>query len=163
MSTNPLIGTIGMFAGNFAPRGWAFCNGQLLPISENQALFSILGTTYGGDGRRSFALPDMRGRSPMHAGDGPGLTPRRLGQRIGSETNTLTVNQLPSHSHSLPATEQPNGNGTTNVVVVGKDDRPTTTVMTQSTGANQSVNNIQPCLAVNFCIALIGIFPSRNR
>ncbi|MEM8909888.1 MAG: tail fiber protein, partial [Bacteroidota bacterium] len=95
----PFIGQIMMFGGNFAPRGWALCNGQLMPISQNQALFSLLGTTYGGDGRTTFALPDLRGRAAMHAGHGPGLTDRRLGQRSGTETNTMNTLQMPSHSH----------------------------------------------------------------
>lgn len=105
---NPTIAEITMFGGNFAPRGWAFCNGQLLPISQNQALFSILGTTYGGDGRTTFALPDLRGRVAIHSGDGsrgPGLSPRPLGQRSGQETHTLTVQEMPSHNH--PTTNTP--------------------------------------------------------
>ncbi|WP_340819596.1 tail fiber protein [Methanolobus sp. WCC4] len=100
-STDPLLGEITLFAGNFAPRGWAFCNGQLLPINQNQALFSILGTTYGGDGRTTFALPDLRGRAPVHAGNGPGLSPVVLGQKGGAETVALNVNQMPSHTHTL--------------------------------------------------------------
>jgi len=102
----PFIGQIIMFGGNFAPRGWAFCDGQLLAISQNTALFSILGTTYGGDGRTSFALPDLRSRVPMHAGTGPGLSTRKLGARFGLETNTQTVNQMAYHQHigvSAPA------------------------------------------------------------
>lgn len=96
---DPFLGEILGFAGNFAPRGWALCNGQLLAISQNSALFSILGTTYGGDGRTTFGLPDLRGRAPMHAGHGPGLTNRVLGSRFGTETNTMTVNQMPQHNH----------------------------------------------------------------
>lgn len=94
------IGEVRMFAGNFAPRAWAFCEGQLLSIAQNQALFSILGTTYGGDGRTTFALPDLRGRAPIGPGTGPGLTTRKLGQRSGAETNQLTQNQLPAHTHN---------------------------------------------------------------
>ncbi len=97
---DPLLGEIVMFGGNFAPRGWAFTDGQLLPISVNSALFSILGTTYGGDGRTTFALPDLRGRVPMHAGRGPGLTERRLGERGGVEAVTLNTSQIPSHTHT---------------------------------------------------------------
>jgi len=97
----PFIAEIIMFGGNFAPRGWAFCDGQLLPIAQNQALFSILGTTYGGDGRTTFALPDLRGRTAIHPGTGPGLSNRRLGERGGSETNTLTLPQLPNHTHTI--------------------------------------------------------------
>ncbi|MEM1124712.1 MAG: tail fiber protein [Bacteroidota bacterium] len=97
---DPFLGEIVMFGGNFAPRGWAFCNGQLLPINQYQALFSILGTTYGGDGRTTFALPELRGRAAMHAGNGPGLTPRPLGQKSGQESVTLNSLQMPSHSHT---------------------------------------------------------------
>jgi microcystin-dependent protein len=104
-SADPFIGEVTWFAGNFAPRGWAFCDGQLLPIANYQALFSILGTTYGGDGRTTFALPDARGRSILHKGSGPGLTPRLLGQKLGSENELLTVAKMPSHSHSI--TSQP--------------------------------------------------------
>lgn len=101
---DPFLGQIIMFAGNFAPRGWAFCDGQLLPISQYSALFSILGTIYGGDGRTTFALPDLRGRVPMHPGNGPGLSSRRLGEKGGAETNILNVTQIPSHNHSASAT-----------------------------------------------------------
>ena len=101
-SSEPFIGEIRMFAGNFAPRGWAFCDGQLLPISQNTALFSILGTTYGGDGRTTFGLPDLRGRVPVHAGRGPGLSDIRLGQKGGAETSTLTVANMPNHNHDIP-------------------------------------------------------------
>jgi microcystin-dependent protein len=97
----PFIAEIIMFGGNFAPRGWAFCDGQLLPIAQNQALFSILGTTYGGDGRTTFALPDLRGRAAIHPGTGPGLSTRQLGERGGTETNTLTLPQLPTHTHTI--------------------------------------------------------------
>ena len=109
---NPTIGEIAMFAGNFAPRGWAFCSGQLLPINSNQALFSIIGTTYGGDGRTTLALPDLRGRVAIHSGDGsrgPGLSSRPLGQRSGQETHTLSIQEMPSHNHltqNTPSTDQ---------------------------------------------------------
>jgi len=102
--SEPFVGEIRMFAGNFAPRGWAFCDGQLLAVSQNDALFSLLGTIYGGDGRTTFGLPDMRGRTPLHAGQGPGLSNRRLGAKAGAENVTLTVNQLPSHRHDWQAT-----------------------------------------------------------
>lgn len=98
---NPFLAQIVMFAGNFAPRGWALCDGQLLPINQNQALFSLLGTTYGGDGRTTFALPDLRGRSPIQQGHGPGLSDIKLGQRGGMETKTLTINELPNHFHNV--------------------------------------------------------------
>lgn len=99
--TDPFLGEISWFAGNFAPRGWAFCNGQLLSIAQNTALFSLLGTIYGGDGRTTFALPDMRGRSPMHFGTGPGLSARQIGERGGTEANTLSVGNLPAHTHTI--------------------------------------------------------------
>ena len=104
--SEPFVGEIRMFAGNFAPRGWAFCDGQLLATSQNDALFSLLGTIYGGDGRTTFGLPDLRGRIPVHAGTGPGLSPRRLGAKAGAEKVTLTVNELPSHTHDLVASNQ---------------------------------------------------------
>lgn len=100
-SMDPFLAEIIMFGGNFAPRGWALCDGQLLPINSNQAVFSLIGTIYGGDGRTTFALPDMRGRTAIHAGNGPGLTPRPLGQRSGTETNTMNVTQMPAHSHTI--------------------------------------------------------------
>lgn len=178
---DPFIGQIMMFGGNFAPRGWAFCDGQLLPIAQYSALFSILGTTYGGDGRTTFALPDLRGRVAMHPGSGPGLTPRTLGQKAGAENVTLNVNQIPSHSHG--------GNGTIQAAS-GQPDESTpigtvpasltngtegyaessngtmkadgVTLNIQNTGGSQSHTNIQPFGCVNFIIALQGIFPSRN-
>ena len=107
--SEPFIGEIRMFAGSFAPRGWALCDGQLLAVSQNDALFSLLGTIYGGDGRTTFGLPDMRGRIPIHFGSGPGLTPRTLGNKFGSEHETLITNQLPSHSHTLQANSQQAG------------------------------------------------------
>ncbi|MEM6348315.1 MAG: tail fiber protein [Bacteroidota bacterium] len=177
----PLIGQIVMFAGNFAPRGWALCDGQLLAISENSALFSILGTTYGGDGRTTFGLPDLRGRVPMHAGNGPGRTPRSLGSTGGSETNTLTVNQLPAHNHSAKAKVQtqastdtgnqhsPEGNYPATNEKGLFTDAPNTSmgeakaeVAIGNTGANQAINNVQPFQCVNYIIALQGVYPSRS-
>jgi microcystin-dependent protein len=178
---DPFIGEIKMFGGNFAPRSWAFCDGQLLPIAQNTALFSILGTTYGGDGRTTFALPDLRGRAAMHAGTGPGLSTRRLGQRFGTETNTLNVTQMPSHTHIAA--------GTIKVAAIPGDQRiPTNrnlagsssdfqysdtapnasmaannvSVTVGNTGGQQSFNNIQPSEVVNYIICLFGIFPSRS-
>lgn len=178
----PFIGQMMMFGGNFAPRGWAFCSGQLLSIAENTALFSILGTTYGGDGRTSFGLPDLRGRVPVHAGNGPGLTDRRLGAKAGSETNRMTQGQMPSHNHSLasvtvrvPVSEedanqdeasgqylangtfyhnQPDG-------TYGAGPLPLTGNMS-SVGNSNDINNIMPFQAVHYIIALQGTFPSRN-
>jgi len=103
--SEPFIAEIRIFAGNFAPRGWAFCNGQLLPISQNTALFSLIGTTYGGDGRTTTALPNLQGRAPMHAGNGPGLTSRRLGERAGTTTVTLSEAQMPNHTHAMHGSE----------------------------------------------------------
>ena len=164
----PFIGEISMFAGNFAPRGWAFCDGQLLAISQNSALFSLLGTTYGGDGRTTFGLPDLRGRVPMHPGNGPGLSPRRLGEKGGSEANTLSVNSLPPHVHTLSVSNEegeltsPVGNS-----MAVSDDRnyingSNATNNTGTVGGGQAVNNIPPYLGVHFIIALVGIYPSRS-
>ncbi|GEQ85496.1 tail Collar domain-containing protein [Patiriisocius marinistellae] len=178
----PFIGEIIAFGFNFAPRGWAQCNGQLLPISQNTALFSLLGTTYGGDGRTTFALPDLRGRTAMHTGQGPGLSSRQLGLRFGTETNTLNVAQMPNHNHTLSVS---NANGNAAVPVAGNSiskavenqgrstneidsfnaATPNVALNTGSIGSaggQQPFNNIQPSLVVNWCIALQGIFPSRN-
>ena len=179
--SEPFLGQITMFGGNFAPRGWAFCNGQLLAISSNTALFSLLGTTYGGDGRTTFGLPDLRGRVPMHSGNsaGPGLTFRTLGTRLGTERETLTISQMPSHNH-VATVHCFNGPGNSNVAqnnVWSKDlgvqsatyntNAPNAQMKSGAatvgnTGGGQAQNNMQPSLAINFIIALIGIFPSRN-
>lgn len=168
----PFVGEIALFAGNFAPRGWAFCDGQLLPIAQNQALFSILGTTYGGDGRTTFALPDLRGRVPVHLGTGPGLSTYDLGQNGGTETVTLTVSNLPSHNHSIPA----NGKAPTTVdpndavmaklakvaPIYAKDGGSIAMKPTGNTGGNQPLDIRQPYLTINYIIALQGIFPPRD-
>ncbi len=168
------LGEIRMFAGNFAPTGWAFCQGQLLPIAQNQALFSLLGTTYGGDGRTSFALPDLRGRVPVGFGQGPGLSNKDLGQQFGTETVTLTTAQMPAHSHTVNAvTSEGNQNLPTNSLPANTktldkeySDAASNTTMKSGmigiTGSSQPVNISQPSLGVNFIIALQGIFPSRN-
>jgi len=171
-ASEPFIGEMRFFAGNFAPRGWAFCDGQLLPITQNEALFSILGTTYGGDGRTTFALPDMRGRSPLHSGNsaGPGLSSRPLGQKSGAEQNSLSVNQLPSHTHALNASTNAAISTVPNNRVLGSaklysEDVPNTSLNNASisqTGGSQPVNNMQPFIGLNCIIALTGIFPSRN-
>lgn len=166
--SEPFIAEIKIFAGNFAPRGFAFCNGQLLPIAQNKALFSLVGTTYGGDGRTTLGLPNLQGRAPMHPGRGPGLTIRRLGESGGVETVTLTTAQIPSHSHEAQATLEsdisgPKLLGTTreNSYGIGSPvDMSADTL--QSTGASQPHNNMQPYLTLSFIIALVGVFPSRN-
>ena len=172
---DPFIGEIVMFGGNFAPRAWAFCDGQLLAISQNTALFSILGTTYGGDGRTTFGLPDLRGRVPMHPGNGPGLTDRRLGQKFGNETNHLTTAQLPAHGHALLASGNgpdakspagaflptlPRSGAETYASAIGTAAQMGTAV--GNTGSNQPVNNMQPVGCINFIICLQGVFPSRS-
>jgi len=168
------IGEIKMFAGNFAPRGWAFCDGQLLPIAQHSALFSILGTIYGGDGRTTFALPDLRGRVAIHPGHGPGLSDYRQGTTGGTESNTLTVNQIPSHTHTVNAVaEDGNQSVPTNHLPAGtkvldqeySDADATTTMkstMINNTGGGLPVNNIQPYGTVNYIICLEGIYPSRS-
>ena len=169
-----VIGIIWMFAGNFAPRHWALCDGILLSISQYTALFSILGTTYGGDGRTTFALPDLRGRVPIHAGSGPGLTPRLLGQRTGAETVTLTTQQIPSHSHTTAVAvsgeqgEETTANGqilANNAGAFNEDASPGQFlggVTSGNTGGNLAHDNMQPSQIVNFVICLAGIYPSRN-
>ncbi len=172
--SEPFVGEIRIFAGNFAPRGWAFCDGQLLAVSQNDALFSLFGTIYGGDGRTTFGLPDMRGRIPVHAGQGPGLSNRRLGSKGGEENVTLTVNQLPSHTHTMkasqdPATEtNPASNVTASDLAVQAyfSNPPTTAGLSSdavtAVGGSRSHTNLQPFLCVNFIVALVGIFPSRH-
>lgn len=176
---NPFIGEIVMFAGNFAPRSWALCNGQLISINENQALFSILGTTFGGDGRTTFGLPDLRGRLPIHAGSGPGLTPRALGAKAGEQTHVLTTPELPVHNHIAVAHGE-NAAGTlpnpaNNMVGATPTDKiyaPVTagadkamgagSVIVQNSGGSIGHNNLQPYSVVNYIICLYGTFPSRS-
>ena len=172
-----------MVGYNFAQRGWAFCDGQLLPISQNSALFSLLGTIYGGDGRTTFALPDLRGRIAKHPGNGPGLTSIKLGQKGGRETVTLTQNELPSHSHTMSSQLKVRCNQT-----AGGEDNPgnhflgpspddmynsagdadmgadsvTGTITAGNTGNGQSFNIQNPWLGINYVIALQGVFPSRS-
>ena len=173
---DPFIGQIILFAGNFAPRGWAFCDGQLLPISQNSALFAILGTTYGGDGITTFALPDLRGRVAINPRQGPGLSDYRLGESGGTQTNTLTTSNLPAHSHTLNASNQPASTTSPDGAYLGQSatfsggtniygTTPDTTMAHAAignTGGNIPVNNLQPFLCVNFIIALVGVFPSRG-
>lgn len=164
--SEPFIGEIKMFGGNYAPRGWALCDGQLLSIAEYSALFSILGTNYGGDGRSTFGLPDLRGRTGVHAGQGPGLTPRTLGQKFGAEQTTLTVQQLPPHTHGISAklpADSPSGVAPEAIVAYNPLDGATATEFTStSAGAAQAVPTQSPATVVNFIIALVGIYPSRG-
>jgi microcystin-dependent protein len=164
----PYVGEIRMFAGNFAPAGWMFCEGQLLSISENETLFQLIGTTYGGDGQSSFALPDLRGRIPMHLGNG-----FTLAEAGGVETVTLTVSQIPAHSHAVLATSSvaTQQNVSPNVFAEATlfnpyiNVAPTAPMAPQTvgtTGGSQPHNNFQPYLCIDFIISLFGIFPSQS-
>lgn len=163
----PFLSELRVFSFNFAPRGWAQCNGQLLPINQNQALFSLLGTTYGGDGRTNFALPDLRGRVPIHVGDG-----HTLGEKSGAATVTLTSPQMPQHTHPLQATNaqasSPNVNNNvlakanTNIYGAAANLGAMRNGTVSNTGGGQPHENRQPYLVLNVCIALQGIFPSPN-
>ncbi|MFY0628727.1 MAG: phage tail protein [Flavobacteriaceae bacterium] len=197
---DPMLASIMIFAGNFAPRGWSYCDGQLLSIAQNQALFSLLGTTYGGDGRTTFALPDLRGRAAIGPRHGPGLTNRPLGQRSGEETHVLSALEMPSHSHtvigsgtaeniylsneagvrsapiagdvpSAGTTAPAIGTGdpvnaygplTTANAIVSQTLNPASGLTISNTGSSQAHNNMQPYLAINYIIAMVGYFPSRN-
>ena len=157
---DPFIGQIILFAGNFAPRGWALCDGQLLPIAQNQALFSILGTIYGGDGRTTFALPDLRGRAAVHAGNGPGLTPRPLGRKAGREAHT----EVPSHTHNIAVGGEadrttPAGNHLAEAASYSAAAGAGSLGGVGSTGQS-SVDHMPPFQVVNYIIALQGVFPS---
>ena len=172
---DPFVAEIRIFPFNFAPKGWAFCDGQILPLSQNTALFSLLGTTYGGDGKSNFALPNMQGNAPMHPGQGPGLSLHDLGETGGSDTVSLLESEIPAHSHTQMASNQP-----------GEDASPANEALARSVGAslyqsvtNQSIvqlaaqalapaggdqphNNLQPYLTLNCCIALQGVYPPRT-
>jgi len=170
---DPFVAEIRIFPFNFAPKGWAFCDGQLMPISQNTALFSLLGTTYGGDGKSTFALPNLQGRAPMQPGQGPGLSLHDLGEAAGSETVTLLESETPSHSHAMRVLND-----------VGEDRTPAGEALARSTGGllyatagslvamsdqtlppaggDQPHNNMMPYLTLNFCIALQGVFPPRT-
>jgi microcystin-dependent protein len=172
----PFVAEIRIFPFTFAPTGWAFCNGQLLPISQNTALFSLLGTTYGGDGRSTFALPDLQGRAPMHPGQGPGLSPHDLGEQAGTDTVTLLQSEIPVHTHALQANAAPadlqapgparvlaraaggsayQTNSAANLVAMAPE-------ALAPAGGGQPHNNLQPYLTLNFNIALQGVFPPRS-
>jgi microcystin-dependent protein len=169
--SQPYIGEIRMFAGNFAPAGWAFCDGQLMPIAENDALFVLIGTTYGGDGQETFAMPDLRGRVPLHQGTDAGIT-YVIGENGGVEQVTLSTQQIPTHSHPFTASNDlgsspdPLGNVTAQSRTAGVDlyleDNATVTLAATSigpAGGSQPHENMQPYLGVNFIISLYGIFP----
>lgn len=172
---DPFIGQIQSFGFGFAPRGWAKCDGQLVPISQNTALFSLLGTTYGGDGKTTFALPDLRGREPIGVGQGAGLAPFNLGQKGGQETHTLTENEMPAHQHTFTL----NCNSTTsdsnnpqnnvpglaagNVYAAAASPGVNMSAMTSAaTGGGQPFSIQDPYLVTNYCIALVGVFPPRS-
>jgi microcystin-dependent protein len=175
--SSPFVAEIKIFAGNFAPTGWALCNGQLLPISQNTALFSLLGTFYGGDGKSTFALPDMQGSAPMHQGQGPGLSERFLGETGGSQSVTLLQSEMPVHTHSLSCAS---GNGSLNTPVantwaqasilrvgqpVYKASQNGAFMHVQATaiaGSSFPHNNMHPYLALTFIIAMQGVFPPRS-
>jgi len=175
---DPFVAEIRIFAFNFAPTGWAFCNGQLMPISQNTALFSLLGTTYGGDGKSTFALPDLQGRAPMHPSQGPGLSLNDLGETGGAGTVTLLTSEVPSHTHSVGnasaqsgttsspanATWAPSsfGKGLLDLYKPGPPDGSVNPNALQATGGDQPHNNMQPYLTMNFCIALQGVYPPRT-
>jgi len=173
---DPYLGEIRIFAGNYAPRDWAFCDGRELSVAQNNALFSIIGVTYGGDGNTTFKLPDLRGRAPMHFGDGPDLTPRTIAQTIGTSTVTLTETQMPIHTHRAQGSS----------VVAGGIDNPTDAIwgsesalsakpyvnvkdpvamkadIVKPQGGNQPHNNMQPFVAMNFIICLEGVYPPKQ-
>jgi microcystin-dependent protein len=156
------LGEVRLFAGNFAPRNWEFCSGQLISIASNTALFSVLGTTYGGNGTTTFGLPDLRGRVPVGAGQGPGLTYRPLGERSGAENHTLTPEQLPAHSHTLTTAEGVGGvSDTGKAVAAGSTEGTVGKVSTSSVGGGQPHNNMPPYLALNYVICMYGYYPSR--
>lgn len=175
---DPFIGEIRIFGFNFEPRGWALCNGQLLSIAQNTALFSLLGTQYGGDGISTFGLPDLRGRFAMHFGSGPGLSPRTIGSKGGQEATNLQANQVPAHAHpfalaassGLPTQVSPEGSvlaggvgsAEARYATEAGDVAMATQNTANSTAPTQAVPVLSPYQVVNFCIALVGVYPSRN-
>ncbi|HEY0426271.1 MAG TPA: tail fiber protein [Pyrinomonadaceae bacterium] len=173
--SEPFLGQINIFPYNFAPRGWAFCAGQILSIAQNTALFSLLGTTFGGNGQTTFALPDLRGRVANGAGQGPGLSNYDLGEVSGTENTTLTINQMPAHQHTIVVNvnSSEGGQNSPQNTFLGKTDPGIYAATSDNThmgqqpptgisGGSQPFSILQPFLTLNFCIALQGIFPSRN-
>jgi microcystin-dependent protein len=174
---DPFVAEIRIFPFNFAPKGWAFCDGQLLPISQNTALFSLLGTTYGGDGKSTFALPDLQGSSPMHPGQGSGLSLHDLGEQGGTESVTLLVTEMPAHQHGVGRAANVSGDsvvptnsvwamsgagrGAAALYIAGPATGKVNPFSLLPTGGGLPHNNMQPYLTLNFCIALQGVFPAR--
>ncbi len=170
---DPFVAEIRIFPFNFAPKGWAWCDGQLLPLSQNTALFSLLGTTYGGNGKSNFALPDLQGRAPMHPGQGPGLSLHDLGETGGSETVSLLESEIPAHSHALQASTRPAEDNdaagqfaartTVNAYAAGNPaPAPMAPEALAPAGGDAPHNNLMPYLTFYFCIALQGVFPPRT-
>ena len=172
--SDPFVAEVRIFPLSFAPRGWAFCNGQILPLSQNTALFSLIGTTYGGDGKSNFALPNMQGSAPMHPGQGPGLSQHELGETGGSSTVTLLQSNMPSHGHQMNAEGRldankgaPSQTTAFSLTNAGKPYQTSTNNVTMApttiapAGNNQPHNNMMPYLTLNFCISLLGVYPSR--
>lgn len=174
---DPFVAEIRIYPFNFAPAGWAFCDGQILPLSQNTALFSLLGTTYGGDGKSNFALPDLQGRAPMHPGQGANLSLHDLGETGGSDTVSLLESEMPSHGHSIgvKGTPPPSASPSPTVNnVLGRSNGGSAYTATVTnlapmnynslapTGSDQPHNNLQPYLTLNYCIALQGVFPPRT-
>jgi microcystin-dependent protein len=179
--SNPFLAEIRIFPFNFAPKGWAFCDGQILPLSQNTALFSLLGTTYGGDGKSNFALPNLQGSAPMHPGQGPGLSLHDLGEQFGSDAVSVLESEIPSHRHFLSADtgnattgdpsagaysagnwNAPPNSGNVNYYTTLAPDTQLGPTAIAPAGGNQPHNNLMPYLTLNFCIALQGVFPPRT-
>ena len=171
--SSPYIGEIRMFGGNFAPSGWAFCDGQEIPIAENDALFTLIGTTYGGDGQSTFRLPDLQGRAPIHQGTGPGLGTYTIGEKAGVESVTLTTQQIPTHTHTWQAStgggssNTPANNVTASPPVAklyrtGTPGDPMSPKVIQPAGGSQPHENLQPYLTISFIISLYGVFPTQS-
>src|SRR3954451_4524677 len=169
----PYVGEIRMFAGNFAPAGWAMCIGQLMPISENDTLFNLIGTTYGGDGQETFGLPDLQGRIPIHQGQGSGTSNYVIGERAGVENVTVTVQQMPIHNHAFVVSTAPGGSGSPKDNVpasppvaklyrAGTPSDPFPGTLIQTTFGSQPHDNLMPYIVINYIISLYGIFPSQN-